>query len=259
MELEMKALHQNGTWELVPLPPSKKTVGCKWVYTAKFNPDGSVERLKASLVAKGYTQTYGIDYDETFSPVAKISSVRILISLAANLNWPLFQLDVKNDFLHGDLHEEVYMEQPPGFVAQGEYRGCVCKLKKTLYGLKQSPRAWFGKFSKAVMEFGLQHCQTDHSVFHLHTSAGYILLVVYVDDIVITGDDSGGIARLKLLLQQKFHTKDLGKLKYFLGIEVARSQKGINLSQRKYVLDLLEETGFLGARPIDIPMILIRN
>jgi hypothetical protein len=104
------------------------------------------------------------------------------------------------------------------------------------------------------MEFGLQHCQTNHSVFHLHTSVGYILLEVYVDDIVITGDDSRGIAQLKLFLQQKFHTKNLGKLKYFLGIEVARSQKGINLSQRKYVLDLLEETGSLGAHPVDIPM-----
>jgi hypothetical protein len=123
-----------------------------------------------------------------------------------------------------------------------------------LYGLKQSPQAWFGKFSEAVIEFGLQRCQTDHLVFHLHTSAGYILLVVYVDDIVITGDDSGGIARLKLFLQQKFHIKDLGKLKYFLGIEVAKFRKGINLSQRKYVINLLEETSFLGAHPVDIPI-----
>jgi hypothetical protein len=254
MELEMRALHQNGTWELVPLPPHKKTVGCKWVFTVKFNPDGSVERLKARLVAKGYTQTYGIDYDETFSPVAKISSVRVLISLAANLDWPLFQLDVKNAFLHGDLHEEVYMEQPPGFVAQGKSQGHVCKLKKALYGLKQSPRAWFEKFSEAVLKFGLQRCQTNHSAFHLHTSAGYIFLVVYVEDIVIIGDDSGGIARLKQFLQQQFYTKDLGKFRYFLGIEVARSRTDINLSQRKYALDLLEETDLLGSRPVDALM-----
>jgi hypothetical protein len=136
MELEMKALPQNGMWELVPLPPAKKTVGCKWVYIVKFNPGGSVELLKARLVAKVYTQTYGIDYDETFSQVAKISSVNILISLAANLNWPLFQLDAKNAFLLGDLHEEVYMEQPPRFVAQGGYQSFVCILKKALYGLK---------------------------------------------------------------------------------------------------------------------------
>jgi hypothetical protein len=127
-------------------------------------------------------------------------------------------------------------------------------LKKALYGLKQSPRAWFGKFFEAVLKFGLQRCQTDHSVFHLYTSAGYIFLVVYVDDIVITEDDSGGIARLKQFLQQQFHTKDLGKLRYFLGIEVARSRTGINLSQRKYALDLLEETSLLGSRPVNVPM-----
>jgi hypothetical protein len=152
--------------------------------------------------------------DETFSPIAKISYVHILIFVDANLNWPLFQLDVKNAFLHGDLHEEVYMEQPLGFVAQGEYRGCACKLKKTLYGLKRSPQAGFGKFSEAVIEFGLQCCQTDHSVFHLHMSTGYFLLVVYVNDIVITADDSGGIARLKLFYVSY---KRFGKTKIFIG------------------------------------------
>ena len=146
MEEEMTALHHNGTWDLVPLPSRKRTIGCRWVYTVKFHPDGYVERLKVRLVAKGFTQTYGVDYKETFSPVAKISSVRILIFLADNLDWPLFQLDVKNAFLHGDLVEEVYLEQLPGFTAQGEYGKSVCRLKQSLYDLKQSPRTWFGKF-----------------------------------------------------------------------------------------------------------------
>jgi hypothetical protein len=253
MEDEMSALHHNGTWELVPLPAGKTTVGCRWVFTVKYLPDGTVERYKARLVAKGYTQTYGVDYSETFSPVAKLGSVRILISLAANLGWPLFQLDVKNAFLHGDLQEEVYMEQPPGFVAQGE-RTQVCRLRKALYGLKQSPRAWFGKFSDAVLRFGMHRSQTDHSVFSLTSARGKVLLIVYVDDIIITGDDQQGIGELKTFLHQQFHTKDLGKLRYFLGIEVARSKEGISLSQRKYVLDILEDTGLLGAKPVETPM-----
>ena len=143
---EMQALENNGTWELVPLPPGKTPVGCRWVYTVKVGPTGEVDRLKARLVAKGYTQVYGIDYCDTFSPVAKLTTVHLLLALAAIRHWPLHQLDIKNAFLHGDLEEDIYMEQPPGFVAQGEY-DLVCKLRRSLYGLKQSPRAWFGKFS----------------------------------------------------------------------------------------------------------------
>ena len=135
----MSALSENATWSLVTRPLGKTNVGCRWVYTMKYFLDGSIKRLKARLVAKGYTQTYDVDYAKTFSPIAKISSVRILISLVANLGWPLFQLDVKNAFLNGDLKEEVYMEQPLGFVAQGEF-GKVCRLHKAIYGLKQSPR-----------------------------------------------------------------------------------------------------------------------
>ncbi|XP_057434172.1 uncharacterized protein LOC130726869 isoform X2 [Lotus japonicus] len=253
MEEEMLALEHNATWDLVPLPAGKQAVGCKWVYTTKVNPDGSLARLKARLVAKGYAQTYGVDYTDTFSPVAKLSSVRILISLAATNHWPLFQLDVKNSFLHGDLQDEVYMEQPPGFVAQGEC-GKVCRLKKSLYGLKQSPRSWFGRFSDVVMEFGLRRSESDHTVFFKQTNKGCILLVVYVDDIVITGSDSEGIGNLKTFLQTKFQTKDLGILKYFLGIEVMYSKNGIMISQRKYVLDLLAETGLMGSKPCETPM-----
>ena len=143
--------------------------------------------------------------------------------------------------------------QPPEFIAQGE-RNQVCRLRKALYGLKQSPRAWFGKFSDAVLRFGMHRSQADHSVFSLTSDRGKVLLIVYVDDIIITGNDQRGIDELKTFLHQQFHTKDLGKLRYFLGIEVARSKEGISLSQRKYVLDILEDTGLLGARPVETPM-----
>ena len=251
---EMVALHSTGTWDLVVLPVGKFPVGCRWVYTVKVGPDGQVDRLKARLVAKGYTQVYGSDYGDTFSPVAKIASVRLLLSMAAMCSWPLFQLDIKNAFLHGDLAEEVYMEQPPGFVAQGE-SGLVCRLRRSLYGLKQSPRAWFGRFSSVVQEFGMLRSTADHSVFYHHNSSGQcIYLVVYVDDIVITGSDQDGIQKLKQHLFTHFQTKDLGKLKYFLGIEIAQSSSGVILSQRKYALDILEETGMLDCKPFDTPM-----
>ena len=135
---EMNALSSNGTWELITLPSGKSPIGYRWVYTVKVGPDGQVDWLKARLVAKGYTQQYGLNYYNTFSLVTKIASIRLLLSIAAMRSWPLFQLDIKNVFLHGDLTEEVYMEQPLGFVAQGE-SGLVCKLRCSLYGLKQSP------------------------------------------------------------------------------------------------------------------------
>ncbi|RVW25707.1 Retrovirus-related Pol polyprotein from transposon RE1 [Vitis vinifera] len=212
---EICALEDNHTWKLVDLPQGKKVVGCKWVFAVKVNPDGSVARLKARLVARGYAQTYGVDYSDTFSPVAKLNSVRLFISIAASQQWMIHQLDIKNAFLHGDLEEEVYLEQPPGFVAQGD---------------------------KEIQAFGMNKSEKDHSVFYKKSAAGIILLVVYVDDIVITGNDHAGISDLKTFMHSKFHTKDLGELKYFLGIEVSRSKKGMFLSQRKYVLDLLKET-----------------
>ena len=145
------------------------------------------------------------------------------------------------------------MEQPSGFVAQGE-TGKVCRLRKSLYGLKQSPRTWFGKFSQAVETFGMQKSKFDHSVFYKNFSSGIILLVVYVDDIVITRSDSKDILSLKSFLHSQFHTKDFGMLKYFLGVEVMRSKQEILLSQRKYVLNLLSKTGKLGVKPCSTPM-----
>ena len=170
-----------------------------------------------------------MDYFDTFSPIAKLTSIRMFISLAATHGWDLHQLDIKNAFLHGDLAEEVYMEQHLGFVAQGEI-GRVCRLRNSLYGLKQSPRAWFGKFSEVIEKFGMQKSKSDHFVFYRNSQAGIILLVVYVDDIIIIGNDMAGISSLKSFLHGQFHTKDLGMLKYFLGVEVTRSKRGIFLS-----------------------------
>ncbi|XP_020260687.1 uncharacterized protein LOC109837018 [Asparagus officinalis] len=153
MHEELRALEKNRTWELVKLPKGKRAVGCKWVFTVKQNPDGQVERYKARLVAKEYSQTYGIDYDKTFAPVAKMSTVRTLISLAVNGGWKLHQLDVKNAFLHVDLVEEVYIEIPPGF-GTDQTVGKVCRLKKSLYELKQSPCVWFDRFRRAMIGMG---------------------------------------------------------------------------------------------------------
>ena len=250
---EMKALSKNETWELVTPPPDKKLVGCKWIFNVKHKADGSIERFKARLVAKGFTQTYGVDYQETFAPVAKMNSIRILLSCAANLDWDLQQFDVKNAFLHGDLEEEAYMKIPPGFDNE-QSQGKVCKLKKALYGLKQSPRAWFERFSKAMITFGYLQSNANHTLFIKHQRGKLTLLIVYVDDIVMTGDDREEMARLKKLLAQEFEIKDLGKLQYFLGIEVARSSKGIFISQRKYILDLLKETGMTGCKPVESPI-----
>ncbi|KAH9685670.1 hypothetical protein KPL70_014046 [Citrus sinensis] len=184
---------------------------------------------------------------------AKLSTIRILLSVAINLELPLFQLDVKNAFLNGELEEEVYMNAPPGF--EDKFGGKVCKLKKSLYGLKQSPRAWFERFTRFVRKEGYSQGQSDHTMFVKHTDGGKMaVLIVYVDDIILTGSDGDEMSRLKKHLASEFEIKDLGPLRYFLGMEVARSRLGISVSQRKYVLDLLEETGMSGCRPSDTPV-----
>ena len=226
VEDEINALIQNNTWEKCTLPSGKRPVGCKWVFTNKHKADGSIERYKARLVAKGYTQTHGIDYDETFSPVANFNTIRVLFSIAANRDWPLYQFDIKNSFLHGDLSNEVYKEAPPGF-SHGFGKGEGCRLKKALYGLKQSPRAWFGRFTMAMKKFGYKQSNVDHNLFLKRRGTRVTCLIIYVDDMIITGDDKKETEQLKRKLIKEFEMKNLGSLKYFLGIEVLRSKKGI--------------------------------
>ena len=205
---EMATLQKNETWELMPLPEGKKAVGCKWIFSIKYKADGTIDRYKARLVAKGYTQSYGIDYQETFSPVAKLNTVRVLLSISANLDWPLHQFDVKNMFLHGNLEEEVYMDVPPGFATS--HARVVCKLHKALYGLKQSPRAWFGRFSLAMKKYGFKQSNSDHTLFLKHRGKMVTALLIYVDDMIITGNDEEEISSLQEHLATEFKMKNLG-------------------------------------------------
>ncbi|CAH9080820.1 unnamed protein product [Cuscuta epithymum] len=252
MQREIRALEDNQTWVLERLPPGKKALGCKWVYKIKYLPDGTVERLKARLVVFGNHQEEGIDYTETFAPVVKMVTVQTFLAVAAAKNWELHQMDVHNAFLHGDLDEEVYMKLPPGF--SPSQRGVVCRLKKSLYGLRQAPRCWFAKLAASLQHYGFTQSYSDYSLFTYQSENKCLHVLVYVDDLIIAGNDSTVLHKFKHYLSTCFHMKDLGTLKYFLGIEVARHPNGIFLCQRKYALDIITETGLLGAKPAGFPI-----
>ena len=182
-----------------------------------------------------------------------MSTMRAVISMAATKRWDLHQMDVKNSFLNGELQEEVYMEQPKGYV-HPEFPGYVCKLKKALYGLKQAPRAWTDRISKFLQSIGFVISNDDYSMYVKKTDAGLVVIVIYVDDLIITGDDKVQITNVKKVLGAEFDMKDLGELMYFLGIEVIRTSQGIWLLQRKYVLDMLQKYGMTTCKPMSTPL-----
>jgi histone deacetylase 1/2 len=252
MSCEFDALMANGTLSLCPRPLNKRVVRNKWVYKIKRHPDGHVERYKARLVAKGFDQISGIDYYDTFSPVVKPTTIRLVLALAVSLNWNIKQLDVSNAFLHGILDEEVYMEQPKGY-EDDNFPEHVCRLHKSLYGLKQAPRAWFQRLSQQLIEFGFLESKMDYSLFTYITDTIRIFVLVYVDDIIITGSNREAIHHFIDKLKTEFQIKDLGELSYFLGIEALRNQDGLHLRQAKYITDLLDSTGMIGAKPLNCP------
>ncbi|KAL8095905.1 hypothetical protein AgCh_037043 [Apium graveolens] len=253
MHKELTALETNITWEIVALPPGKKIVGCKWVYKAKFLADGSLDKFKARLVAKGYTQIKGKDYHSTFAPVVKMSTVRTVLALATVKKWPIHQLDINNAFLHGDLIEEVYMKIPKGHPLYST-PNAVCRLLKSLYGLKQASRQWFAKLVTVLLGLGFVQAVADYSLFTYTKGSSFIIALVYVDDILLTGNDQSVIEHIKSVLHSSFTIKDLGLVKYYLGLEIHRTGDGLFLHQHKFVYDMLVDAGLEHAKPLSLPL-----
>ncbi|CAA7015851.1 unnamed protein product [Microthlaspi erraticum] len=235
MNEELMALEKTDTWDICSLPPDKHAIGCKWVYKLKLLANGCLERYKARLM----------------------TTVKTLLAVSAAKNWSLKQLDISNAFLNGELEEEIYMTLPPGYTPKEGVTlppNAVCKLKKSLYGLKQASRQWFLKFSSTLLHLGFKKSHADHTLFIKRVDGHYIAALVYVDDIIIASNNDEDVQLLVADLQKAFKLRDLGELRYFLGLEIARSRKGISICQRKYTLELLEETGMLACKPSSIPM-----
>ncbi|KAK1620485.1 hypothetical protein QYE76_026002 [Lolium multiflorum] len=253
MEEELDAIIDNGTWEPTNLPSGHRAIGLKWVYKVKKDPDGNIVKYKARLVAKGYAQRQGVDFEEVFAPVARMESVRLLLALAAHSAWQVHHMDVKSAFLNGELAETVYVQQPPGFV-QGADQWKVLKLKKALYGLKQAPRAWNAKLDASLTALGFIRSELEHAVYRRGDSRSYLLVGVYVDDLVITGTNAQEIEDFKAEMQRLFKMSDLGLLSYYLGIEVEQSNGEIRVCQSSYARKILENAGMGMCNPCATPM-----
>ncbi|KAH9799278.1 hypothetical protein KPL71_000300 [Citrus sinensis] len=237
---EIAAIEKNNTWELTELPMGQRTIGVKWVYKTKLKENGEIDKYKARLVAKGYKQEFGVDYKEVFAPVARLETIRLIIALAAQNSWHVFQLDVKSAFLHGELQEEVFIEQPPGYVKLGSEHK-VYKLKKALCGLKQAPRAWYSHIDAYFLKEGFRKCPYEHTLYIKIGDDGKMLMVcLYVDDLIYTGNDIVMFEKFKESIMLEFDMTDLGLLHYFLGLEVIQSDAGNFICQKKYVEEILE-------------------
>lgn len=253
MREEYSALLKNNAWTLMELPPHRKAIGCKWVFKLKENPDGSINKYKARLVAKGFHQQEGFDFNETFSPVVKPVTIRVILTLALTYKWDIQQIDVNNAFLNGILQEEIYMVQPPGFVA--ENKKLVCRLNRALYGLKQAPRAWYERLSSTLLQFGFQSSRCDPSLFTYIKGSHKLYILIYVDDIILTGTSTALIKEVIHKLNFEFALKELGQLDYFLGIEVKRLPSGsLLLTQSKYIKEILDRANMAEANSISSPM-----
>ena len=256
MKKEMQSLEDNDVWKLVELPQDRSPVGSKWVFKTKANADGKIERYKARLVAQGFSQIFGSDYDETFCPVVRLESLRTLIAMSVQYRLQLHQVDVTTAFLNGELEEEVYMRQPEGFVTPGKEH-LVCRLKKSIYGLKQSPRCWNTALDSHLKEMGFVQVGSDPCIYRAASSREEpFLLGVYVDDIVLATKSNVRLEEVKKALRQKFDIKDMGKLHHFLGMKIIQNEEtgSVWIGQPAYTESLLQKFEMDMARPVATPV-----
>ena len=250
---EIFLIEKNNTWDLVVLPAGVKPIGLKWVFKIKRNADGTISKYKARLVAKGYVQRHGVDYDEVFPHAARIETIRLIIALAGSYGWEVHHLDVKTAFLHGELKEDVFVMQPEGFVVAGE-ENKVYKLKKVLYGLRQAPRAWNIKLNQILRDLSFRRFSKEPSLYRREHGHEMLIVVVYVDDLLVTGSSIKAILEFKREMQTNFEMSDLGLLTYYLGIELQQGKDGIVVKQDRYALRKLEEAKMSSWNLVHVPM-----
>ena len=251
----MEALRKANTWDVVERPPGKNIVGCKWVLHIKKDAEGRIDKYKARLVARGFTQVYGVDYTETFAPVAKLASLRTILAMAAREDWPIEVFDFNSAFLNAELDEEILMQLPPEF-GGFDTQFFVAKLRKAIYGLKQAGRTWYQALYQALTELGFKRAEYDHGVFYARTTAGVIILAIHVDDCTITGTTQKLLDHYKVLINARYTMTDLGPISWLLGIKVNRDRRNqtITLSQKSYIESILACFNFTDAKPLSIPM-----
>ncbi|GJY72934.1 zinc finger, CCHC-type containing protein [Tanacetum coccineum] len=251
---EMDSIMGNNTWVLTDLPPGCRPLGCKWIFKRKLKVDGTVEKFKARLVIQGFKQKSGIDYFDTYAPVARISTIRLLIAMASIHSLIIHQMDVKTAFLNGELEEEVYMNQPLGFILPGN-ENKVCKLIKSLYGLKQAPKQWHQKFDEVVLSNGYLLNQADKCVYSKFDASGKgVIICLYVDDMLIFGTDQVQVDLTKEFLSSRFSMKDMGEADVILGIRIKHESNGIAISQSHYIEKVLKKFNYSDCTPVSTPL-----
>ncbi|GJX37943.1 retrovirus-related pol polyprotein from transposon TNT 1-94 [Tanacetum coccineum] len=253
MQDELNQFERLQVWELVPRPEGKNVIALKWLWKNKCDAENIVVRNKSRLVAKGYKQEEGIDFEESFAPVARLEAVRMFIAFAAHMNITIFQMDVKTAFLNGPLKEEVYVSQPEGFI-DSEFPNHVYRLKKALYGLKQAPRAWYDKLSSFLIEHGFNKGIIDPTLFTRRHGGDILLVQVYVDDIIFGSTNPDFSKRFANLMKNNFEMSMMGELKFFLGLQVHQSPRGIFISQSQYAIELLKKHGLDECVSMSTPM-----